>query len=415
MGVLGVNQEACALAKAHKPEHFCLERIVRPNILALKPYRCARDDYQSGTLLDANENSLGPSAATRSSEEMESLQLHRYPDPGLYGVRESVTQFRGLPHTAYTFLGVGSDEVIDLIQRCFARPSQDKILICPPTYGMYSVSASINDVQVVEVPLTMPDDPRGAFRLDVPKVQAALAQDPSIKLVFLCSPGNPTGTLLAMEDVCAILETPAYQGLVVVDEAYIDFALEEQAQGRKHTASQAVSAVSLVHEYANLIVSQTLSKSFGLAGVRMGVAFAQPPIIQVMNNTKAPYNVSTLAAHAASQALAPEGIQRMRSHAKTLIELRERLIRDLASIPCIGKVLGTNDANFVLVQVLDAPKGLPDSQRAALVYKRMAEEHRLVVRNRSSELGCDGCLRITVGTAEENDQCIKLMKELLTP
>ena len=132
---------------------------------------------------------------------------------------------------------------------------------------MYSVSASINDVQVVEVPLTMPDDPRGAFRLDVPKVQAALAQDPSIKLVFLCSPGNPTGTLLAMEDVCAILETPAYQGLVVVDEAYIDFALEEQAQGRKHTASQAVSAVSLVHEYANLIVSQTLSKSFGLAAV----------------------------------------------------------------------------------------------------------------------------------------------------
>ena len=125
--------------------------------------------------------------------------------------------------------------------------------------------------------------------------------------------------------------------------------------------------------------------------------------------------MSTLAAHAASQALAPEGIQRMRSHAKTLIELRERLIRDLASIPCIGKVLGTNDANFVLVQVLDAPKGLPDSQRAALVYKRMAEEHRLVVRNRSSELGCDGCLRITVGTAEENDQCIKLMKELLTP
>ena len=128
-----MNERACALAKAHKPEHFDLERVVRPNILALKPYRCARDDYQDGILLDANENSLGPSAVHAE----EHLRLHRYPDPSLYGVREAMTRLRGLPHPAYTFMGVGSDEAIDLIQRCFARPGQDKILVCPPTYGMY--------------------------------------------------------------------------------------------------------------------------------------------------------------------------------------------------------------------------------------------------------------------------------------
>lgn len=404
--ILGVNERACALAKAHKPEHFDLERVVRPNILALKPYRCARDDYQDGILLDANENSLGPSAVHAE----EHLRLHRYPDPSLYGVREAMTRLRGLPHPAYTFMGVGSDEAIDLIQRCFARPGQDKILVCPPTYGMYQVSACVNDVGIVQVPLTMPGDPRGAFQLDVPKIQATLAADPAIKLVFLCSPGNPTGTLLPLDDVRAVLDTPAYQGMVVVDEAYIDFALEQQAMKKEHGP---LSAVSLVHEYANVIVSQTLSKAFGLAGVRLGLAFAQPPIIQVLMNTKAPYNVSTLAAHAASEALAPEGMERMRSNVRTLIENRQALIEALSTVPGMGQVLGTNDANFVLVQVLDAPNGSPDSQRAEAVYKAMAEQHGLVVRNRSSELGCAGCLRITVGTADENKQCIQLLRHLL--
>ncbi|WFD24713.1 histidinol-phosphate transaminase [Malassezia equina] len=405
MGVQGVNAQACALARAHKPEHFVLERVVRPNILALQPYRCARDDFQEGVLLDANENAMGPAMAPGSAYE--ELDLHRYPDPSLYEARERATKLRGLPHPAYTFLGVGSDEVIDLIQRCFARPGQDKILICPPTYGMYSVSANINDIDVVEVPLITEN---GAFQLDTPRVQAALRADPAIRVVFLCSPGNPTGTLLPLHDVQQVLDTPDYAGLVVVDEAYIDFAAEKQAL--KHGA-EPVSAVSLVHEYANVIVAQTLSKSFGLAGVRLGLAFAQPPIVQVMNNTKAPYNISSPAAYLASQSLSDDGIARMRANVQALLHQRDRLQQALAKIPAAGAVLGGNDANFVLVQVLDRPGGVPDSQRAKHVYETMARHRGLVVRNRSSELGCAGCLRITIGTAQENDLCIALLTELL--
>lgn len=407
MQVQGVDAEAYALARAHKPSHFVLERVVRPNILALEPYRCARDDFQEGVLLDANENAMGPAIAPGSAYE--SLDLHRYPDPSLHAARERATALRGLPHPAYTFLGVGSDEVIDLIQRCFARPGQDKILICPPTYGMYRVSASINDIGVVQVPLVTE---KGAFQLDTPRIQAALRADPAIRIVFLCSPGNPTGTLLPLRDVQQVLDTPEFAGVVVVDEAYIDFAAEEQALGRKHGAAP-VSAVSLVHEYANLIVSQTLSKSFGLAGVRLGLAFAQPPIVQVMNNTKAPYNISSPAAYLASQSLSAEGVARMRANVRTLLDERDRLCRALGEIPAMGAVLGGNDANFVLVQVLDRPGGAPDSQRAAHVYDTMARHRGLVVRNRSSELGCAGCLRITIGTAAENDLCIALLTELL--
>ncbi|WFD28568.1 histidinol-phosphate transaminase [Malassezia nana] len=408
MVVPGVDTRACALARAHKPAHFELERVVRPNILALQPYRCARDDFQEGILLDANENAMGP-AITPGSSVYESLDLHRYPDPSLHRARELATELRGLPHPAFTFLGVGSDEVIDLIQRCFARPGQDKILICPPTYGMYSVSANINDIQVVQVPLITAD---GAFQLDVQGVQEALRADPAIRIVFLCSPGNPTGTLLPLRDIQQVLDTPEYNGLVVVDEAYIDFAAEEQVIGRKH-GTEPVSAVSLVHEYANVIVSQTLSKSFGLAGVRLGLAFAQPPVVQVMNNTKAPYNISSPAAYLASQSLSSEGVERMRANVQVLLHERDRLCKAFAQIPALGAVLGGNDANFVLVQVLDKPGGVPDSQRAADIYNTMARHRGLVVRNRSSELGCAGCLRITIGTAAENDQCVALLTELL--
>lgn len=409
MVVAGVDARAMALCTAHKPAHFDLERVARPNILSLKPYRCARDDYQEGILLDANENAMGPSMPVGADLQAH-LALHRYPDPSLHGVRPRLVEFRKLPHAAFTFLGVGSDEVLDLIQRCFARPGHDKILICPPTYGMYSVSAAVNDLGVVRVPLRTEG---GRFDVDVAGVQAALQADASIKIVFLCSPGNPTGTLLPLEQVRAVLDTPGYQGLVVVDEAYIDFALEEQALGQKHTDGRALSAVSLVPEYANLIVSQTLSKSYGLAGARLGLAMAQPPIIQLMNNTKAPYNISSPAAYLAAQALSPEGIAQMRAQVRTLLEERSALLAALAEIPALGAPLGGNDANFVMVPVLDGPRGQPDNQRAAEVYKSMAEDHRVVVRNRATELGCDGCLRITVGTHDENARCVELLRAAL--
>lgn len=408
MGILGVNEAALKLAKAHKPEHFDLEKIVRPNILSLQPYHTVRDDYQVNMLLDANENSYGPMlGAQDATEAAQGMELHRYPEPGLCGTRNGLTRLRGMPDPAYTFLGVGSDEVIDVLLRCFVRPGLDKVLICPPTYPMYKVSAAVNDIGVVSVPLILDGD---TFEVDVPAVLDALKKDPAIKVVFLCSPGNPTGSLLSRETVHAVLDAPFYNGLVVVDEAYIDFPLEEQAMGLKH-AGKKVSTVDLVHEYANIVVSQTLSKSFGLAGVRMGVAFAQPPIVQVMNNTKAPYNISAPSAYFSGQALTEQGIEKMRACVRTLIENRTKLIDELKQVEGLGRIIGANDANFVMVQVLK--DGKPDSPRASELYHTMAQEHGLMVRNRSAEIGCEGCLRISVGTPEENSRCVSLLKELL--
>ncbi|CAO1637279.1 unnamed protein product [Parajaminaea phylloscopi] len=437
MTVQGISAQGAARVASLKPPHFRLEDVVRPNILSLQPYRCARDDYQEGILLDANENSLGhslpagssiphtadPSAHGGSSGDADStpitgsgpsdpLSLHRYPDPSLFGLKATLAKLRSLPGEDHVFLGVGSDEVLDLVQRVVGTPSKDAIAVCPPTYGMYSVCAAVNDLQVVKVPLRVED---GDFSLDVDALLQTLRSNPHIKIVFLCSPGNPTGTLLDLRDVRRILDEPSYKGLVVVDEAYVDFAEEEVRLGTRDSA-QPVSAVSLLHEYRNLVVSQTLSKAYGLAGIRLGIAYGSPDLIQVMNNTKAPYNISVPTAYLASLALSPEGLAKARTTLQTLIKNRTWLLENLAPIPGVGDVLGGNDANFVLVQILDAPKtqgGKPDSARAGRIYKKMAEERGLVVRNRASDLGCQGCLRITVGTADENKRCIELIAELL--
>lgn len=428
MTIKGLDGAANSAAAAHKPAHFKLEHLIRPNILSLEPYRCARDDYQSGILLDANENSLGHSLPPKSviphnpgtsngaatpvaaAEADDPLSLNRYPDPGLFGIKDSLAQLRDVPNDAFVFLGVGSDEVLDLVQRVCCRPGKDKILICPPTYGMYSVCAAVNDLEVVKVPLVTEG---GKFALDVEAVNKKLSEDPDIKITFICSPGNPTGTLIPPSDVRKVLDNPSYKGLVVVDEAYIDFAEEEKRMG-KRPADEVVSAVSLVHEYQNVMVTQTLSKAFGLAAIRLGIAFAQPALVQIMNNTKAPYNISSPTAHLASLALSPTGIAQMRSNVQTLIRNRDSLISALQTLPGAGAILGANEANFVLVQMLDLEtRSKPDNSVAQMVYKRMAEEMGLVVRNRAKDLGCDGCLRITVGTQEENERCIELMKGLL--
>ncbi|SJX64887.1 probable histidinol-phosphate transaminase [Sporisorium reilianum f. sp. reilianum] len=428
MTIKGLDGTANSAASAHKPAHFTLEHLIRPNILSLEPYRCARDDYQSGILLDANENSLGHSlppnsaiphnpgtsnggaTAVASAEADDPLSLNRYPDPGLFGIKDSLAQLRGVPNDAFVFLGVGSDEVLDLVQRVCCRPGKDKILICPPTYGMYSVCAAVNDLEVVKVPLVVEG---GKFALDVEAVNKKLSEDPDIKITFICSPGNPTGTLIPSSDVQRVLDNPSYKGLVVVDEAYIDFAEEEKRMG-KRPADEVVSAVSLVHEYQNLMVTQTLSKAFGLAAIRLGIAFAQPPLVQIMNNTKAPYNISSPTAHLASLALSPTGLAQMRTNVQTLIRNRDSLRAALQTLPGAGAILGGNEANFVLVQMLDLEtRSKPDNDVAQMVYKRMAEEMGLVVRNRAKDLGCAGCLRITVGTQEENERCIELMKGLL--
>ncbi|WFD00216.1 histidinol-phosphate transaminase [Malassezia yamatoensis] len=406
MPILGVSERANALCKAHKPSQFRLEDVVRPNILELQPYYTERDEYEATLLLDANENSYGP-MITEKSQVTDAMQMHRYPSPDLMGTREGATKLRNMPDSAFTFLGVGSDEVIDLMLRCFARPGKDKILICPPTYSMYKISAMINEVEVVSVPLILDGK---SFAIDVPKVLETMQNDPLIKMVILCSPGNPTGSLLDRESIFAVLNCPNYRGLVVVDEAYIDFPLEEQAMKLRYV-DQPVSAVDLVPEYANLIVSQTLSKSFGLAGVRLGLAYAQPATVQIMNNTKAPYSISAPAAYYAAQALSPEGIKKMHACVRTMIQNRTEMIQALQSIPNIGRVLGNNDANFILVEILK--DGRPDNERACYIHRVLAQEHGLMVRNRCHELGCEGCLRISVGTPEENQRCTEATRQLL--
>ncbi|KAJ7089226.1 pyridoxal phosphate-dependent transferase [Mycena belliarum] len=406
MSILGLSPSVPTVG----PAHFDILKVIRPNILALHPYRCARDDYQDGILLDANENALGHSI-TRSEAAQDSvfdLDLHRYPDPAQVLVKERVAALRSVPGVDHVFLGVGSDEIIDLLMRVCVAPGKEKILITPPTYGMYGVCAQINDVAAVKCPLELTGvagegGEAGRFSVRVSEVKNAVDADPTIKLIFLCSPGNPTGTLIPLSSIREILDYQNFKGIVVVDEAYIDFASDE------------ASAVSLIKNYTNLVVMQTLSKSFGLAGVRLGVALAQPPLIQVLTNTKAPYNISTPTSHIALSALRPDSIATMRSKIAELVASRASLIADLASLASlgVGPAIGGNDANFVVFPIVGAG-GRPDNDRAQRLYRLLAEENGVVVRYRGSEPGCEGCLRITVGTQEENRTALSKIREVLS-
>ncbi|KAF3048537.1 histidinol-phosphate transaminase [Didymella keratinophila] len=400
---------------ASKNTAFDLQTCARPNILALEPYRCARDDYKDdGTniLLDANENAYGPGLAldgegklngasgASASIDVDLLGLNRYPDPHQADLKQLLCNLRNTrTHTLknigpeHLFVGVGSDEAIDALIRAFCAPGKEKILTCPPTYGMYSVSAQVNDVSLVKVPLQLP-----SFDLDVPAIQKALASDPSIKLAYLCSPGNPTGKLLKKEDVQAILETN-WNGVVVLDEAYIDFAPE------------GASMAEWVAEWPNLVVMQTLSKAFGLAGIRLGAAFADPAVARILNNMKAPYNISNPTSQLAQAALSPKHLGIMTRNKDLIVKQRERLIKELPKIPGIGELHGGTESNFLLYQMLDKPNGKPSNEVALAVYEGLAEEKGVVVRFRGKEYGCEGCLRITVGT---EDECTRFLQEIRT-
>lgn len=296
------------------------------------------------------------------------------------------------------FVGVGSDEAIDALLRCFCAPGRDKILVCPPTYGMYSVSAQVNDVGLVKVPLL----PAPGFQLDVPAVAAALSGPGagSIKLVYLCSPGNPTGALLGKNDVKAVLEHPTWNGVVVVDEAYVDFARPED------------SLAEWVVEWPNLVVMQTLSKAFGLAGIRLGAAFTSREIARLLNSLKAPYNISSLTGSIAEYALSERGLAAMKDNREKLIGQRERLVREVPRIRGVGRLRGGEDSNFLLYEMLNA-EGRPDNVTALAVYERLAETKGVVVRFRGKEHGCLGCLRITVGTEDEVTRFLKSLERAL--
>ncbi|KAL2692032.1 hypothetical protein Neosp_002433 [[Neocosmospora] mangrovei] len=387
---------------------FNLEACARPNILALQPYRCAREqDDGTNILLDANENAYGPSLGDDITKDggsdVDFLGLHRYPDPHQEPLKQQLCQLRNThAHTPKTlkpenlFVGVGSDEAIDALLRCFCIPGRDRILTCPPTYGMYAVSAQVNDVAIVKVPLLSAP----SFAIDVPAVLNALSNEPNIKLVYLCSPGNPTGSLLVKADVQQILNHPTWNGVVVLDEAYVDFAPEE------------ASLAEWVTEFPNLVVMQTLSKAFGMAGIRLGAAFTSPPIARLLNSLKAPYNISSPTSSLASYAVSERGLAVMRANRARLLEQRDRLIEELPKIPGVGRLRGGTESNFLLYEMLDAA-GNPDNATALAVYEKLAETKGVVVRFRGKEHGCLGCLRITLGTEPEVTRFLESLKVTL--
>lgn len=262
---------------------------------------------------------------------------------------------------------------------------------------MYTVSACVNDISVVPVPLLVDDN----FRVDVSRVVETLSNTPDIKIIYLCSPGNPTGTLIPKEDVVPILEHPTWNGIVVLDEAYIDFAPD------------GASLAEWVLEWPNLVVMQTLSKAFGLAGIRLGAAFADPAVAGLLNNLKAPYNISNPTSQIAQAALQAKNLDVMRMNREKILEQRKRLITDLPKIPGIGKFKGGYTSNFLLVEMLDAPNGKPSNEVALRVYETLAENRGVVVRFRGKEIGCLGCLRITIGTKDEVDRFLKEIENVL--
>ncbi|EDO18273.1 hypothetical protein Kpol_1039p22 [Vanderwaltozyma polyspora DSM 70294] len=379
---------------------FNLQDIVRPKIYNLKPYRCARDDFTEGILLDANENASGPIPLS-----IRDTDLNRYPDPHqvefktlLAGFRNRLDKTPGIePLTEDNLcLGVGSDECIDSLIRACCRPEVDKILTLPPTYSMYSVCANINDVEIVECPLITEDN---SFQMNVPEVLSTLKNDPKIKLLFITSPGNPTGKLVNKKDIEFILENWT-NGLVVVDEAYIDFA---DAEGTTY------SMAKLVTKYPNLTVLQTLSKSFGLAGIRLGVTFASEEFSSVLNAMKAPYNISSLTSKYAIEAVQEENLNYMIENARNVNQEKHRLLNELISLDYVNRAyVGGLDANFIMVRINNG-----DNELAKKLYLQLATNSKVVIRFRGNELGCTGCLRITVGTKKENDALIKEFKAVL--
>ena len=443
--------------------------LARPNVLSLEPYRCARDDYDTGTLLDANENAFGPTSLPTNSLDPydNSMELERYPCPYQRCVKQLLCDYRNSKTTRgqeagggavaispeNVFCGVGSDEAIDLLIRIFCKPGTgpdggDAIMITPPTYGMYKVCANVNDVEIQTVPLT-PD-----FDLRVPEMlRAATART---KLIFVCSPGNPTCKSIPLSDVRRLASSPLYRGLVVVDEAYVDF-------------SDTPSATSLVSEFDNVVVLQTLSKAFGLAGIRCGFAIGPPDVIRLMNNVKAPYNVNKLTSDAAINAL--RNTDTLERNVGDILMQRGIVRGELEALDFVSKVY-PSDANFLLFRVKQKANELykivslavlrlkgcisyffrffvfahfcSACLRIAIYYVphtysnrirrkishiacslSLSLSHRLVIyvwikmadrgvvsRFRGREMHCDECIRVTIGKPEENRKFLDLLQKV---
>lgn len=341
---------------------FDLHTLIRPNIRKLIPYSSARDEFKgnASVFLDANENSLGSPLLK---------WYNRYPDPMQWELKKKISSIKGIA-PEHILIGNGSDEPIDLLYRAFCEPGIDNVIVCPPTYGMYEVSANINNVAIKQVPLTP------QFQLDLEALEEAI--DPNTRIIWLCSPNNPTGNALYREDIEMILNN--FDGLVVVDEAYINFS--------RHR-----SFIPDLPDYPNLVVMQTLSKAWGLAALRIGMAFASKEIITVFNKIKSPYNVSQPAQELALQAL--DNIEEVNEMIRILVAEREQMAVALAALPQVIQVY-PSDANFLLVKTVEAKK----------LYRYLTE-NGIVVRDRSSVILCDDCLRITIGTPKENERLLE--------
>lgn len=334
-------------------------RLVRKNISVLAPYSTARDEYKGvlGIFLDANENPFDNG-------------YNRYPDPRQQKLKSLLAEIKSMP-VEQIFIGNGSDEAIDLCYRIFCEPRIDNVVTIAPTYGMYRVAADINDVEVREVPL-------GAD-FSLPVEQLLSKCDEHTKLMFVCSPNNPSGNIYPIEQIRTLLER--FTGVLVVDEAYIDF-------------SDKPSVATLLQEYKNLVVLQTLSKAYGLAALRLGLAFADEMVAQLFAKVKYPYNINLAGMEHAERLLKRD----VRSEIELIKRERERLSSALATLPCVEKVY-SSDANFLLVKVKNARD----------MYERLIAR-QIIVRDRSHVPGCEQCLRITVGTPQENDRLLSVIK-----
>lgn len=344
---------------------FDLNKIIRPNIKNLKPYSSARDEFkgEASVYLDANENAFGSPLPQA---------FHRYPDPLQYKVKMKLSEIKGVP-ARNIFLGNGSDEAIDILFRSFCNPGVDNVIIVPPTYGMYEVSANINDVQLKRVNLT------AEYQLNLEGIAEAI--DKNTKLIFICSPNNPTGNSINREDIETILAN--FEGIVVIDEAYINYSRQK-------------SFIQELTEYANLVVLQTLSKAWGLAALRVGMAFASEEIIEVFNQVKPPYNINEASQTFALEALG--NIEKVNGWIKETLKERDHLVLALKNFDFVLDIY-PSDANFILVKTTDANK----------IYEFLVNQG-IIVRNRTKVELCEGCLRITVGTPLENEMLINSLK-----
>ena len=338
-----------------------IPNLIRKNILDLKPYSSARDEFEgeNGIFLDANENPFG--------------ELNRYPDPYQRKIKQKLSAIHQIS-TENIFLGNGSDEVIDLAFRIFCEPGKDKVLTFSPTYGMYEVSANINNVELIDLALNTD------FQIDLQTLKPYLS-DENLKIIFICSPNNPTGNTI--KNIEYILDN--FKGIVFIDEAYIDFSPEESFRNK-------------IENYPNIIVSQTFSKAWGMAAVRVGIAYASEEIIRFYNKVKPPYNISQPNQDAILKILGDENIKLVSENIELILSEKKKLIQSLEQLNLVKKTF-PSDTNFILIEV----------ENADSVYQKLVDDN-VIVRNRNSVI--KNCLRITVGSPEENKKLIETLKSI---